>query len=338
MCLSFMMQMSSQEFRRLLKRYKRGVCTPDEEALIHQWYDQIKITQREEITDQEHILWQRIQRQSYQYTSEKTHTRRSLAWAAVLPVLMVAGLGWMMSRQSVEYAVSAPASSALATAIVVRNDQAEARRLELPDGSTVVLQHQSEVSYGQDFASNRTLSLKGEAFFDVKRDAAHPFVVKAGEVLTRVLGTSFTVRAYQNAKQVTVSVKTGKVSVYTPQPGHQPDEREQPVVLVPNQQVVYNRENKQRETALVEKPQLVLEKPTLFETDYDGASVARILEGLEQNYGVEIVYDAQQLANCTLTTSMKEEGFFERISIICEAIDARYELKGTVVYIYASGC
>ena len=64
----------------------------------------------------------------------------------------------------------------------------------------------------------------------------------------------------------------------------------------------------------------------------------KILDVLMENYGVDIQYDAQKLTNCTLTTSLNNEGLYERINVICKAIGATYEIVDTVIYIESNGC
>ncbi|NJO02458.1 MAG: FecR domain-containing protein [Bacteroidia bacterium] len=85
----------------------------------------------------------------------------------------------------------------------------------LPDSSQVWLNANTELQYRQDFQQNRVIILsEGEAFFEVKPDKAHPFTIRTSYgVMTRVLGTSFNVKAYQRLKKVEVAVRTGKVTV-----------------------------------------------------------------------------------------------------------------------------
>src|SRR5690606_25670773 len=104
------------------------------------------------------------------------------------------------------------------------------------------------------------------------------------------------------------------------------------------QEVVYNTAEDLFSKKLVAKPELVLEKPTLFETQYDGAPVGKILSVLEENYGINIQYDEEVLSNCILTTSMAEEGLYERIQIICKAIGAEYEIDNANITIKSNGC
>ncbi|PZU09502.1 MAG: hypothetical protein DI622_16460, partial [Chryseobacterium sp.] len=86
--------------------------------------------------------------------------------------------------------------------------------INLPDGTKVWLNAGSELEYPLHFTENtREVKLKGEGYFDVAHDKAHPFIVNTDIQRIKVLGTSFNVRAYTD-KQATTLV-TGKVSVNT---------------------------------------------------------------------------------------------------------------------------
>jgi transmembrane sensor len=88
----------------------------------------------------------------------------------------------------------------------------EQKRIQLADGSSVVLAPSSRLDIMADFGgSRRQVLLHGEASFDVRNAAGAPFVVRAGAVDTRVLGTTFTVRHYHDDRAVQVAVITGKV-------------------------------------------------------------------------------------------------------------------------------
>jgi hypothetical protein len=132
-----------------------------------------------------------------------------------------------------------------------------------------------------------------------------------------------------------VAVKTGKVSVSTNPKVIQHD---QEVILTPNQEAVYNSEIMRVTKKLVDDPKIVLEKPTLFEMKYDGTPVTKIFEVLEANYGVDILYDPDILSNCILTTSMSDEGLYQRIEIICKAIGAEYKVQDAAITIISKGC
>ena len=84
----------------------------------------------------------------------------------------------------------------------------------LSDGTKVWLNAESELDFPVDFVGKeRVVRLKGEAYFEVKPDAAHPFIVETRGVRTRVLGTSFNIKAYDNEESIFTTLLTGKVKV-----------------------------------------------------------------------------------------------------------------------------
>ena len=87
-----------------------------------------------------------------------------------------------------------------------------------------------------------------------------------------------------------------------------------------------------------EKPEIILPNSNLFRMQFENEEVAEIFEVLKENYGVEILYDKAMLNNCRLTTSMSDEGLYERIQVICKAIGASYSVKDAVISIESNGC
>lgn len=85
-------------------------------------------------------------------------------------------------------------------------------RVDLPDGSRIFLNRNSEVRYNSDFGVNsRSVKLTGEAFFDISTDREKPFTIDAGKATVKVVGTSFSVLTGNENSEVEVFVKTGKV-------------------------------------------------------------------------------------------------------------------------------
>ena len=84
--------------------------------------------------------------------------------------------------------------------------------IQLPDGSTINLNAGSKIKYKKDFNTNhRTLTLSGEAYFDVKKGKT-PFVINTDHGQVTVLGTSFNVRARNDGFEVGVNSGIVKVS------------------------------------------------------------------------------------------------------------------------------
>lgn len=94
----------------------------------------------------------------------------------------------------------------------------EIARQALPDGSTALLNSESAIGIDYDGKQRRVRLLRGEAWFDVKRDRNRPFVVEADGVMARALGTAYSVRRLDGGGVVLV-VTRGAVGFAGPNGG-----------------------------------------------------------------------------------------------------------------------
>ena len=122
------------------------------------------------------------------------------------------------------------------------NNDDKPQTITLSDGSSVLLQPNSKLSYPKIFIGNeRKVYLSGEAFFEISKNPKKPFLVFANEIVTKVVGTSFKIKAYANQPNVEVVVRTGKVRVKPNQLIANSNNEE--IVLLPNQAVRFKRKN-----------------------------------------------------------------------------------------------
>lgn len=132
--------------------------------------------------------------------------------AAILLLLSATVLFiWKSTQTSPEASSSAENKSVVK--ITKSNPRGQKSIIQLPDGSEVRLNAESYLEYPQDFATSRDIKLVGEAFFEVKRDTAHPFTVTSGDIKVTVLGTSFNVQAFPFEEEMSVAVESGLVEV-----------------------------------------------------------------------------------------------------------------------------
>lgn len=90
----------------------------------------------------------------------------------------------------------------------------ERARIELADGTRILLDAGSKLTYPVQFSKKRReVTLEGEGFFEVERDESRPFIVNARHAEIQVLGTKFNVRAWEESELITVAVKEGLVSL-----------------------------------------------------------------------------------------------------------------------------
>ncbi|SEJ50214.1 FecR family protein [Dyadobacter koreensis] len=213
----------------------------------------------------------------------------------------------------------------------------------LEDGSKVTLAPESKLRYTKKFSeAKREVYLTGEAFFDISKDANRPFFVYANELVTKVLGTSFTIKAYQTSKEVTVEVRTGRVSVFTqadPDLKAKVSNHElEGVVLSPNQKIIYARDQVRMVKTLVEKPEIVISKAKIPEFVFEDVPVTEAFDSIGKAYGIDILYDDELLKGCPLTAILENQTLHEKLTIICKAIEANYEILDGQIVIHGKGC
>lgn len=224
------------------------------------------------------------------------------------------------------------------------NTSENAITLRLPDESTVELAANSRIAYANNFGSTgtRDVYLSGEGFFKVTKNPDRPFRVFANEVVTKVLGTSFNVRCFENDTVIQVTVRTGKVSVYSQSAsGRETSSPNQlgGIILTPNQELVYQKAKQKFHKGLLENP-FVIYTDAQYQKNvlYEDVPLEKVFTQLSKIYGVSIVYDSELLQKCTVTADLRNETFYRKLELICKAVGARYEIIDGQVVIQTNGC
>ena len=110
-------------------------------------------------------------------------------------------------------------------------------KIELPDGSQVWINSGSKLTYAASFKGNtRDVQLDGEAYFDVVKDAAHPFIVHTSGIDIKVLGTAFNVKAYKTEPFIEATLIHGSIEVINRNRPGTPS-----VMLKPHEKLIYNK-------------------------------------------------------------------------------------------------
>lgn len=226
-------------------------------------------------------------------------------------------------------------------AVEVVNNDASQKLIRLPDNSTVLLAAKSRVSYPEDFTrEKREIYLVGEAFFTVSKDAAHPFYVYSNDIVTKVLGTSFRVKAMEGNQMSRVIVRTGKVSVFNKKNFTNADAKPGELggtVLLPNQQVVFNRETGILNKTIVDQP-VPLAGAAKTGLDFSETPVKVVFEKLESIYGIRIITDDETISGCTISARFGSETFYQKLDLICKSLNATYEVVDGDIVITSKGC
>lgn len=223
------------------------------------------------------------------------------------------------------------------------NNSEKSQIITLSDGSSVLLQPNSKLSYPKIFTGNeRKVYLSGEGFFEISKNPKKPFFVYANEIVTRVVGTSFRIKAFPDQQNVEVLVRTGKVRVKSNDLIH--SEKSEEIVLLPNQALRFVRKDFvfNKITNITEDPILVNSVRNIEQLSFEFTDipVEQILQTIEQAYLVDIDYPKDKLKECRLTTSLSDQPLAEKLKIICKSIgnDTNYEMNGNQIVITTSGC
>ncbi len=226
--------------------------------------------------------WKRVEtammkRHTYEHTEFAAPEKRAFPFLKILTAASVIAVVCFAS-----YLFLLPGSIKNLAAVEKKTSNGQQLSIKLPDGTSVTLNAGSALSYPKQFDDTlREITLTGEAFFDVVRNEKAPFIIHTGEVTTRVLGTSFNIRAYPENKEVQVAVVTGKVKVKT---GFKNDKNS--VCLVKSEMVTVKKdEGELIVTDYDEKDQIGWKDGILY---FEKSDLAASIRKLERWYGVSI--------------------------------------------------
>ena len=223
------------------------------------------------------------------------------------------------------------------------NNSNKAQIITLSDGSSVLLKPDSKLSYPKIFTGNeRKVYLSGEGFFEISKNPKKPFFVYANEIVTKVVGTSFRIKAYNDQPNVEVIVRTGKVKVKSSQLIK--DSKEKEIVLLPNQALRFIRKKLifNKITDITLDKNLTQNEGNIEQLSFEFTDIpiSQIFKTIEQAYLIKIDFPVEKLKNCHLTTSLNDQPLPEKLKIICKSIgnDTSYEMNGNQIIITSDGC
>jgi transmembrane sensor len=337
--------MTKEEFQDLLKRYTAGQCSLEEIEKINIWFSKIA-DEKLELNEFEksHVSERMLanMRKKLPSANPGSNVKRSLIptiLKVAAAVLLIAVVGFYTLPRLFPAKPSLIAESGRTSeTIQTCNKTDKVMVVQLPDSSVVKLQPGSMIRYsGRKSITKREVHLIGEAFFDVVKDSKRPFYVYGGNVVTKVLGTSFTVKAAKDAASIEVSVRTGKVSVY--EGTQQSPAIQSGVILTPNEKVEFFVSDKHWVTSLVQEPKPLPTSNKEVDFVFSDAALGQIMASIEQTYSIDIIVENEPAYSaCTFTGDVSMMELYDLLDVICKSTGTTYEVKGTKILITGSGC
>ena len=207
----------------------------------------------------------------------------------------------------------------------------------LIDGSVIILNENSQISYNSDFNKNkREITLKGEAFFDIERDTSKTFIINTTNSRVEVLGTSFNINSEPTDSLLTVFVNSGSVLF-----SYQPEDTTmayQEVRLSAGEKVTYN---KNRGKVIVSSDSDLNQTDTYWidnKLSFDGITLGKVVQILEIIYDVKIVLFNSELSNCRLTVSFDNNDIDQILEVIATTFNLELEQNKSTYILKGNAC
>jgi transmembrane sensor len=328
--------------KELIIRYLAGETSPEEERKLLSWVDESTANKKQFDQFKKALKWSDEHYASaanlkIDLDKEWAHFVRQVDKHGETPVVLLQPgrqaavwyriaavfLGLLVVGYIINLLVSKPGDFYFETA-------ENTLTVDLPDGSHVILNRYSSVSYNDDFGNqNRSLQLKGEAFFEVTPDKQKPFVIGVKDGKIEVVGTSFNVRAYDSLAETEVIVESGMVKFSS---GNVKNE----LMLSAGQKGTFTRE---KNTLIVaENKDVNFRSWQTRKITFDNTGMIEVAETLRKTYGVEIVMPAVIPPSCSVTASFDNDPLDVVLNVLDGFLDLTYKIDGNRVEIISFGC
>ncbi|SFC83618.1 FecR domain-containing protein [Spirosoma endophyticum] len=292
-----------------------GASTVDTNAAWRKVQQKIKTVDRKPVTKSEPVIKplpvQRNDRRVGEYQP---------LWRLAAFLVLVAGMGWLTFR--LQFMSKDHPDRNMVT--LTTNEQKISKIL--PDGTRILLNRHSTLRYPATFADERReVALTGEAFFDVTPDATRPFRIQARKNVVQVLGTSFSVRAYD--ANVSVAVQTGKVRF---------SGGKKAVLLTKNQQATF-----EASVDTICRAMLLSQNAFAYKTGqlvFDKEPLRDVVQAINQVYNADVRLANTQLGNCRLTTRFNKTSLETVLAVTAETLGLHVRHEGKQVILEGAGC
>ncbi|MDR2040414.1 MAG: DUF4974 domain-containing protein [Bacteroidales bacterium] len=240
----------SDQIKQLISGYLSDSLTPEELSVLKSWIMQSPENKKyfNEIRHTWALSGTTIQNKEFSVRKlagklskrHKKQSRRFWTWQKVaaswgIIVICATSLWFFLNGDDISVQPDTPVV-AQSTHTVIQAERGSQSLINLPDGTKVWLNGGSTLSYIHDYnISERIVELSGEACFDVVTNPDKPFVVKAGKLSIKALGTMFNVKAYPEDKIITTTLVKGNVVVE----GRNKNDEEFSIPMKPNENITY---------------------------------------------------------------------------------------------------
>ncbi|MDR1201726.1 MAG: FecR domain-containing protein [Tannerellaceae bacterium] len=324
--------MKDSTYIDLLNRFIKGNTSPKEETRLREWFysdassDEIETFYREKwesektkgMPDEQQLRI--LNSIKSEITGENVPARKRSAIHRWLPYAASALLCLSIGAASYLYVKEKTTTDVREYTILA--DKGQRSTILLPDGSKVWLNSHTKISYSNDYGkAQRNVSLTGEAYFEVAKDSNCPFIVNAGEMEVKVLGTTFNIRAYAEDKEIVATLFSGKIEASIGNTS---------VILRPDQYASFNRDER-RLTAHASNNPSYAKMWRDNELAFKSQTFGEIAIILNRIYNVHLEFKSEKIKQYRFSGVIKNNSLDNVIEIISLTAPIVYESKGDTI-------
>lgn len=212
-------------------------------------------------------------------------------------------------------------------AIEVSTDSATTKEILLQDGSVVSLHFDSKLTYPKNFdRDTREVTLEGEGFFNISKDAQRPFIVHTFQTTTKVVGTEFNLRGYANDHSIQLDVVSGMVLFGA----------DSTVGVRAGNSIAYEKDTKILSKSIDNIPNTAawFKKQLVFEN----VELRSVFNDLENYFHVKFEIVDQDLLRCHFSGKFVDPSLRDVLSVLKYSLKITYTNKKGIYYINGKGC
>lgn len=319
--------MDHKEFKQLLDRYTKGLLNQQEMERLESWLDAMEdktafdSLDKEELSASREAMFSQLTRRIQQAPApvRLISYKRSLAVAAGIAAIVLTGY---ICRKSI-LDVVAPHRTTYAY-----NKKGYITKQILSDKSIVWLKGNSKLIFPAKFENDeRSVTLEGEALFEVSKDVQRPFIVTCGSLTTQVLGTSFNIRSNE-AGEVAISVLTGAVLVGSDATRKQIVHTNESIVYSPKKASVVNVHPSRKDIH-------ELINGTEYDMAFNDASMHNVIQKIEKKFEVKINLEDTAILNNVITADMTDQSLAHTMEMISQALNLDVRINDKMVSLRA---
>ena len=197
----------------------------------------------------------------------------------------------------------------------------------LPDSSKVWVSPNSSIHYPERFiAPERKVTLQGEAFFEIAKSAGHPFIVSSGDLVTRVMGTSFLLKAYRG-KTAEISVVTGKVAV------SRKDKMDTQIILTAKERAVLNTAEELVKDTITGRADV--HRWENVNLTFNNLPLRQVITALNKEFNIRIHCHDEEMNQFILNADFNNQNLTNILEMLEKSLGIRYEFASdNVINLY----